>query len=422
MKRDTYLNRIQNLIFGKTTIRFEEKLMLLTSLMISVILFVGTVFNVLLNLNSIIIFGTSIGCVYFLCLYVFGRYAQRTKVVFLTVSIATLAFLDFLWLINYGSNGPMLTTLVIYYSFVILMFDKRYFAVISIVLFVNLLGMYLVETRFPGMIGNYPDQNSKVNDLYISMIFSLVAIFTFTYAIKKNYIKEFERAKKSDQLKSSFLANMSHEIRTPLNAIVGFSSLMSDPAISEEDKKLFEGQIQRNSDYLLRLIEDIIDVSKIESNQLSVKVQYFDSIPVINQILQSFQLIVQSTEKLKVVSVMKTPIFKIRFDALRFEQIIRNLLSNAVKFTAEGQIEVGCRKDPDFVTFWVKDSGIGIHVEDQRIIFDRFIKIENDKQHLYRGTGIGLFISKQLVEMFGGKIWVESVLGKGSTFYFTIPV
>jgi len=104
------------------------------------------------------------------------------------------------------------------------------------------------------------------------------------------------------------------------------------------------------------------------------------------------------------------------------EQILRNLISNAIKFTPEGRIEVGCRKEKELNTFWVKDTGIGIHADHQQVIFDRFMKIENDKQHLYRGTGIGLFISKQLVEMFGGKIWVESELGIGSTFYFTIPV
>jgi signal transduction histidine kinase len=108
-------------------------------------------------------------------------------------------------------------------------------------------------------------------------------------------------------------------------------------------------------------------------------------------------------------------------DPIRLEQILRNLIANAVKFTEEGEIEINCIQGKDNFVFSVKDSGIGIDPEHQRIIFDRFMKIDNHKQHLYRGTGIGLFLSKQLVEMFGGKIWVESEIGKGSTFYFTIP-
>jgi signal transduction histidine kinase len=240
--------------------------------------------------------------------------------------------------------------------------------------------------------------------------------------IKKNYIYEFERAKMSDLLKSAFVANMSHEIRTPLNAIVGFSSLMSDPDISVEDKKIFEEQVNRNSDYLLNLIEDIIDVSKIESNQLTVKIQDVDVVPVISQIVQSFQLSVLSGKNVLLKCSLDMPQIIVKVDKVRFEQILRNLLSNALKFTENGSIEVGCQRVDEFYAFSVKDTGIGIHADHHEAIFERFIKIDNSKQHLHRGTGIGLFLSKQLVEMFGGKIWLESEVGKGSTFYFTIPV
>jgi signal transduction histidine kinase len=419
---ESYLNRLQNLIFGKSIVRFEEKLLLFTPFLISVILFVGTIFNLLLGLKLLITIVSAFGTIYFFGLYLYGRYISRTKVVFLIVSITTLFYLDFLWFVNFGSNGPLMSTLVVYYSFVILMFERKYLTPISILLFLNLFGMYLVEMNFTDAIGDYSDHLSKVNDIYISMVFTLISIFAFTYAIKKNYIKEYERAKLSDQLKSAFVANMSHEIRTPLNAIIGFSSLMSDPEISEEDKKLFEGHITKNSDYLLQLIEDIIDVSKIESNQLTIRTKEFDALPVISHILQSFQLAVPAEQNLRFVLNIDEKSFFVKFDVLRFEQILRNLLSNAVKFTDQGEIEVGCRKGKEFDSFWVKDSGIGIHAEHQEIIFDRFIKIDNNKQHFHRGTGIGLFITKQLVEMFGGKIWVESEVGKGSAFYFTIPV
>jgi signal transduction histidine kinase len=226
----------------------------------------------------------------------------------------------------------------------------------------------------------------------------------------------------SDQLKSAFVANMSHEIRTPLNAIVGFSSLLADPENREEDKKTFGEQVQTNSEYLLNLIEDIIDVSKIEANQLTVKIQEFDVIPHIRQVIQSFQLAMPESKNVVVAANLDMSSLVIKTDPIRFEQIIRNLLSNAVKFTENGLIELGCEKDKGFYIFSVKDTGIGIQTENQRVIFDRFRKIENDKQHLYRGTGIGLFLSRQLVEMFGGEIWVESEVGKGSCFYFSIPV
>jgi signal transduction histidine kinase len=171
----------------------------------------------------------------------------------------------------------------------------------------------------------------------------------------------------------------------------------------------------------LNLIEDIIDVSKIESNQLTVKIQEIDVVPVISQIVQSFQLSVLSGKNVTVKCSLEMSEIIIRVDKVRFEQILRNLLSNAVKFTENGIIEVGCQRVDGFYAFSVKDTGIGIHSDHHETIFDRFIKIDNNKQHLYRGTGIGLFLSKQLVEMFEGEIWLESEVGKGSTFYFTIP-
>ncbi|MBL7967966.1 MAG: HAMP domain-containing histidine kinase [Prolixibacteraceae bacterium] len=310
---------------------------------------------------------------------------------------------------------------VVLYAFLILVFNKRYIIYISIVMFLNLFGLLFVELWFSEAIGTYPDINTRVWDNYIGLMFSLLVIYSFIAAIKKNYIHEYERAKMSDQLKSAFVANMSHEIRTPLNAIVGFSSLMTDPDIEDEDKKSFEDQIQRNSDYLLSLIEDIIDVSKIESNQLTIKVQEVDVVPLIKQITQSFQLTIPSAKNINITNSLSDNALIVMADKVRVEQILRNLLSNAVKFTDKGTIDVGCSKDREFFTFSVKDTGIGIHTEHQQIIFERFRKLENSKQHLYRGTGIGLFLSKQLVEMFGGKIWVESEVGKGSIFYFTIP-
>jgi len=421
-KLSTYRNRFQNLIFGGAIHRFEDKIMLLSTISLAAILAVSTVFNIIFDLKISIILASTIGTFAYLCLYLYGRLVSKNNVFFLVTSIISLIFIDLIWFVNYGSRGPVIGIFVVFYSFLILVFDKRYFLLITVLLSLNIFCLYLFELNFPEIIGDYPNSDAGMNDNYIGLIFDFLVIFSFMAAIKKNYIHEYERAKMSDLLKSAFVANMSHEIRTPLNAIVGFSSLMSDPDISVEDKKIFEEQVSRNSDYLLNLIEDIIDVSKIESNQLTVKIQEIDVVPVISQIVQSFQLSVLSGKNVTVKCSLEMPKIIISVDKVRFEQILRNLLSNAVKFTENGIIEVGCQKVDGFYTFSVKDTGIGIHSDHHEEIFDRFIKIDNNKQHLYRGTGIGLFLSKQLVEMFEGKIWLESEVGKGSTFYFTIPV
>jgi len=420
-KEDTNLNRFLNLIIGKSADRFEEKLLLFSPLSFSVFFLISFVFNLLMKLKDSIVITSLIGFFLFLAIFLIVRHIKRNNAVFFSVGLIMLLFMDVIWLVNYGSQGPVLQFFLVFFSFLILLFQKKHHLIITTIIVLNVIGLYVLESTLPDITGSYSDSQGRLGDSYSGLVFSILLTLSFLGIIKKNYIQEYERAKMADRLKSSFLANMSHEIRTPLNAIVGFSSLISEPNIAEKDKQKFMDQILSNSDYLLSLIEDIIDVSKIESNQLTVKIRDIDVIPNIRQVVQAFQLAMPANKNVVVTANLEMTSLIIKIDPIRFEQIIRNLLSNAVKFTDDGLIELGCMKGKEFFTFSVKDTGIGIHVDHQKVIFDRFMKIDNNKQHLYRGTGIGLFLSKQLVEMFGGEIWVESEVGKGSTFYFTIP-
>lgn len=413
---------LTNLVFGKSVNCFEDKLSLLTSFSITVILTLSTIFNHLAGLKESIVILSAAGTLLYFSIYLLGRLVGVGSLLYWLTGFISLVVADVIWWTNYGSNGPVMPLFVVLYAYLILVFKRRYFLFISVLLYANLLGLFLIELSFYEEMGNYPDQKTQIMDIYMGMLFSFLVIYSFMIAIKKNYIREYERAKTSDRLKSAFLANMSHEIRTPLNAIVGFSSLITEPDFTDEDKKMFREQIAGNSEYLISLMEDIIDVSKIESNQLTMKIEEVNVVPLIRQITQSFQHSVMLEKNVTVVDNLGVSKLMVRVDQLRFGQILRNLLSNAIKFTDEGTIEVGCKKKNGFFIFSVKDTGIGIHTEHQQIIFDRFMKIENDIQHLHRGTGIGLFLSRQLVEKFGGKIWVESEVGKGSVFYFTIPV
>lgn len=416
-----YLDYFKKLIYGESASAFEDQLSLLTSISVTIILAFSTIFNVVLRLKDSLIVSSFVGAVIYFGLYLLGRFVNRGKLFLLLFSIITLFYLDIIWYLNYASNGPVLPLFVVFYAFLILVFNRKYYALIFLIIFLNLLGMYLVESVYYNEIGTYLNIETKLSDIYMGMVFSLLVIYSFVVAIKKNYIHEQERARMSDRLKSAFLANMSHEIRTPLNAIVGFSSLISEPDLTEDDKIMFREQVQSNSDYLISLIEDIIDVSKIESNQLTIKLQEINVVPLITKIVQTFQLAIASNKNVRVVTKLGATAILVTADQVRLEQILRNLLANAIKFTDDGVIEVDCEKRNDFYIFSVKDTGIGIHLEHQLAIFERFRKIDNSKQYLHRGTGIGLFLSKQLVELLGGKIWVESEVGVGSTFYFTIP-
>lgn len=233
------------------------------------------------------------------------------------------------------------------------------------------------------------------------------------------------KAEESDKLKSSFLANMSHEIRTPLNAISGFSTLVSSDMYSAERKHKYVDIIKANVTSLLKLVEDILDVSKIESGQLKIERDYFDFTNMIAEVNAIFQEEIRITHGKNVQLVCENSSsvdtnIEFNSDLVRIKQVLSNLLSNAIKFTKFGKIEFGYQLNERSIKMWVRDTGIGIKQDDIEHIFNRFTKIEEEKA-IYRGTGLGLNISKSLVALLNGKIWVESELNIGSCFYFEIP-
>lgn len=223
------------------------------------------------------------------------------------------------------------------------------------------------------------------------------------------------KAEQSDTLKSAFLANMSHEIRTPLNAIVGFSKLLCamDPT---PEKSQYAAIIEKNSEILLNLFNDILDLSSLEADSLKFNIQPVKLEDICLQLEQQFCAKAQNDVKLVLDDIDRE--IQVYGDWRRIIQIISNLLSNAVKFTHEGEIHFGYREKEDFVEFYVKDTGIGISAERVATIFSRFGKVNNFVQ----GTGLGLTLCRMLVEKMGGRIWLRSQEGKGSRFYFTLPI
>jgi len=240
--------------------------------------------------------------------------------------------------------------------------------------------------------------------------------------------KAKEKAIENDRLKSVFLANMSHEIRTPMNAILGFSNLLLKENISDENKKEFARLIIENGNDLLNLINDIIDISKIEAEQLKINIIKCNLPELMKDIYLYYNdLIIHSKKhkpevELKLVYNQKIENTYILTDPHRLRQILSNLINNAIKFTYEGKIEFGFKNsNSNKIKFFVKDTGIGIAKDKLSSIFERFNQIEDPYTKKYNGSGLGLSIAKQLVELLGGDIWVESKEGKGSSFYFTIP-
>jgi len=230
------------------------------------------------------------------------------------------------------------------------------------------------------------------------------------------------KAEESDRLKTAFLANMSHEIRTPMNAICGFSKLLSHYSVDDQKKNSYIDIINSNAQQLLRIINDIVDISKIESGLVTINQSKFSLNAMLDDMMNTFTIVLDS-KKIDLFCKKGLPDngCQVISDEIKLKQIITNLLSNSAKFTHKGYIEYGYELAGNNLVFFVRDTGIGIPSNAIDIIFERFRQVEEATMDSRKGTGLGLPISKAYVELLGGKIWVESEEGKGSTFSFTIP-
>lgn len=230
-----------------------------------------------------------------------------------------------------------------------------------------------------------------------------------------------EKAEESDKLKTAFLQNMTHEIRTPLNEIIGFSGLLSKDNLSKEDITDFTAMISESGQRLIEIVNNVIDISKIQTGQIQIDNKLIQIDFLLIDILNIFRFSAKAKDLTLKYHLPENAPVMIYTDEMRLRQIFRNLLNNSIKFTNSGNIDFGCIELDDSIQFYVRDTGIGIPEELHTNIFDIFIQADLSISRSYEGAGLGLSISKGLVELLGGNIWVESELGKETTFYFTIP-
>jgi len=442
----------------------------------------ATIINIFIDLQPVMIISTSSLSVIFFAFYFISLKAKIYKPLIIPYIFISLLTLSILWFLNAGSNGPvsflLLAALLIYV--VLTRGVNRYIAVTVVIITITVL--YLWEYIHPELVINYSDAQTKLYDLFLTAIISIVLIAFIASFIMRNYHDERElvleqhdkilhqneeikkvdkellhhkenlekivkertqelektnlelqvainKAEESDRLKTAFLANMSHEIRTPMNAIIGFSLLLKDPKMSRENLNNFVDIIAERGNQLLNIINDIIDISKIESGKISIHKsacnvnQLFDDL--YTMFYRTKELIKKSHLELRYVKPDVYDDIIINTDTSRLKQILSNLIDNAIKFTQAGFVEMGFSmlesNGSKKIQFYVKDSGIGISMENRGLIFNRFRQIDESHTRLFGGTGIGLSISQNLAELLGGNLTVDSKKGEGSTFYLTLP-
>lgn len=259
---------------------------------------------------------------------------------------------------------------------------------------------------------------------YKGWFYVLVTAVIFFVLIRKHLIKirtAEQKAIQNDQLKTMFIHNISHEVRTPMNGIVGFSDLLgSNDEVNEKEYRFYVDNIIKNSQQLLSVIDNVLEISIIDSGNVNIKRNQVMLDRFLEELERNFRVMLKTAETFRIESpsLEKSPV--ITTDELRLRQIFNNLIGNAIKFTQAGEIVVGYQVHAHEIMFYVKDDGIGISPENQVVIFERFKQSEGVVDR-YGGTGLGLAITKELVTLLGGTIWVESQPGKGSVFYFTLP-
>ncbi|MHC1780284.1 MAG: response regulator [Bacteroidales bacterium] len=255
----------------------------------------------------------------------------------------------------------------------------------------------------------------------MEMIAHELSIVIQRYEMIHNLIEAKERAIESDRLKSAFLANMSHEIRTPMNGIMGFLQLLNDVDLTSDDRQYYFDIITKSGERLLSTINDIIEISKIESGQLNVVYGNVNIKEILNFHYNFFK---KQTDEKGISLIMKsgTEVLDIVLsDQHILDGILTNLIKNAVKFTTIGEIEFGTYLNENSLVFYVKDTGTGISKNRQEAIFDRFVQADLDYKRPHEGSGLGLSIVKAYADLINGKVWVESEEGRGSTFFFAVP-
>jgi hypothetical protein len=253
----------------------------------------------------------------------------------------------------------------------------------------------------------------------------LVGIFYDISEYKRTLLlleKALERATESDRLKMAFLNNLPHEIRTPLNAIVGFSTLLNEPGQLTDNRLEFQDIITHSSDHLLEIVDDVVEISKIEAKIVRLIIKETDLILMLHRVYDKFK---PAADEKNILIICNVPPDEkeiiISTDGYKLFQTLNNLVSNAVKFTNEGHVEFGCMRKEGMIEFCVSDTGIGISAEHQPNIFKPFYQAESSITKRYEGTGLGLSIARAYIELLGGEISFSSEPGKGSVFCFRIP-
>lgn len=361
--------------------------------------------------------------------YKSGRY-QRCYVV--TIVMIFLLMFPYLFFKSGGYEGGMVSFYMFGILFTVFMLEGKIMFLVAFTEMAVYIGTILIAYKNPETVIWFSSKKEIVTDLLMGFCASSISVAAAMYLHFRIYNKQQKileeariEAQSANKAKSAFLANMSHEIRTPINVMLGMNEMILRESENEEIRQ-YAKSIERSGGYLISLINNVLDISRIESGKMKIEEGKYE----LRQLLEEIMLIgeKQAEQKsLKMNLILDETLPEYLFgDVIHIKQILLNLINNAIKYTQKGQIDLKIskidQKSIEYIIFEVKDTGIGIKKENLTILFDAFMRADHKKNQQIEGTGLGLAIAKQLCELMGGNIRVESIYGKGSSFFVELPM
>lgn len=415
---------VKHYIFFRSPKYSFQELMYYYALGVTFLLaFFSSFVNNLIGLPISLIIHTYIALPVLIGLFWLSKFKKRFKLSKNIYLIFVFLSINLIWFSTWGSAGSSLIILQAFLFMLLFFSSKKQLSWILPILFINILVLFSFELFFSDTLGRYNTNFDRSLDVFIAtMVFFMFEIPVLLFA-KGSLEKDRENAIQSEKSKTSYIVNLSHEIRTPMNAILGFSELLDTDSVEENERKQFVQIINQNGRTLLNLLNNVINMSSIDSGERMVSISKFFPGEVLMQVEDVLKQQVANNNKLDLRVVLPQKEVEVESDSTMLYQILINLGYNSIKFTPDGYIHIGYFTQDDNLIFYVRDTGAGMDNKVSDRLFERYQKDKNSSfQNNPQGAGLGLAICKGLTDLLKGEIWIDSELNKGSTFYFKLPV